>query len=203
MALALIGTSGAGALSLLDLDAGASFASGDGSLSFQFDPGSIQLGGGLAADLSLYTVNVLAQGFSIVGPLAVADGGTGILLFDYEVSSLAGDILSASLDSQAVALGSTALALVAENVTGLGPLANAVTGGGLNQLSDMAAGNAGSAAAVETALTLVALGQGQLAAVTQLQQTFTVALPEPTTGLLLIAGLLGLAAMGTGERKTS
>ncbi|MBW2243155.1 MAG: hypothetical protein JRH01_14310, partial [Deltaproteobacteria bacterium] len=59
---------GAHALSLLDLNAGASFVSGDGDLMFSFEPGSIVLAGALSTDLSIYTVDVLSHGFRVTGP---------------------------------------------------------------------------------------------------------------------------------------
>ncbi len=200
LALTVGGASGAQALSLLDLDAGAAFASGDGSLQFEFDPGSITLAGALPLDLSAYTVDVLAQGFRITGPLAVADGAAGFLFLDYEVEAMAGEIVGASLSSQSVALGAFALALVAEDVDGIGSLVNGRTGGGLDIPSDSAAGPGVASAGVQTAVTLVTAGLGQLAAITSLEQTFAVSVPEPSTGLLMLAGILGLAAMGTQRR---
>lgn len=200
LALTLGGATGAQALSLLDLDAGAAFASGDGSLQFEFDPGSITLGGTLPLDLSVYTVQVLTQGFRISGPLAVADGAAGTLFLDYEVEATVGSVVGASLSSQAVALGSFALALVAEDVEGLGSLVNGQTGGGLDIPNDSVAGAGVGSAGVQTAVTLVTTGLGQLAAITSFDQTFAVSVPEPSTGLLMLAGILGLAAMGNQRR---
>jgi len=39
------------ALTLMNLNAGDSFASSDGTLTFEFDPGSIAVGGALPGDL--------------------------------------------------------------------------------------------------------------------------------------------------------
>ncbi len=193
--------SGSQALSLLDLDAGHSFASGDGSLLFAFDPGSITLAGSLASDLSLYVVDVLSQGFQIRGPLAVADGATGLLFADYRVKATAGLLGGAGLESQLAVRGATALALLAVDVGGLGNLLNAATGGGLLLPSDVLAAAGPAGTTVRTALSLQTNAPGQLASLVAFVQTFELSIPEPSQSLLLLAGMLGLAAMGGSERR--
>ncbi len=187
---------GARALSLLDLQAGTSFASGDGSLMFSFEPGSVVLAGALAADLSLYDVQVLADGFRVTGPLSVADGGIGVLVLDYDVGAVAGTLASATLASLPSASGAGSLAFLGQAASGLGSQVNAATGGGLLVASDTTAAAGGTTSVVTTSLQLLTLGTGQLAAVGWFEQTFGVAVPEPSTSLLLLAGMLGLALLG-------
>jgi hypothetical protein len=55
--LSLSLVSHARALTLHDLNAGSDFVSGDGSLSFSFDPGSVVLNGSLPGTLMDYLVN--------------------------------------------------------------------------------------------------------------------------------------------------
>lgn len=184
------------ALSLLDLDAGASFTSGDGDLMFSFEPGSIMLAGALSTDLSVYTVDVLSHGFRVTGPMAVADGGVGVLTLAYDVGTIAGTLATATLTSLPSASGLGALAFLGQSASGLGDLVNAATGGGLNIPHATLTAEGGATSQVLTSLQLMTLQPGQFAAVAFFEQTFGIAVPEPSTGLLLLSGLLGLALIG-------
>jgi hypothetical protein len=184
----------AGALTLADLDAGASFDSADGTLTFAFDPGSVVLAGALAADLSLYVVSVFDQGFRIAGPTAVADGGAGMLTLDFSVSAAPGFVLDgASMFIGGFASGLGALALVTDlfdNGAGLGA---ALTGGGLSQTSDAVGFAPVASLAVTKIVQVVTLAPAQLAAVTAVEQVFSAVVPEPGALPLLGLGLAGLA----------
>ncbi|MCP3985306.1 MAG: PEP-CTERM sorting domain-containing protein [bacterium] len=187
---------GARALSLLDLNAGASFASGDGNLMFSFEPGSIVLAGALSSDLSAYTVLVLSEGFQVIGPMAAADGDVGVLSLAYEVDAISGTLEGATLTSLPFAVGSGALAFLSMSASGLGDLVNAATGGGLYLPHDSLVAAGSSTTVVYSSLQLLTLGAGQLAAVSLFEQTFGIAVPEPSTGILLLSGLIGLALLG-------
>lgn len=192
----LLAPASAPALSLLDLDAGASFTSGDGDLMFSFEAGSITLAGALSSDLSLYTVNVLGHGFRVTGPMAVADGGIGVLTLAYDVGTIAGTLGTSTLASLPSASGLGALAFLGQSASGLGDLVNAATGGGLSIPNATLTAQGDATSQVLTSLQLMALQPAQFAAVAFFEQTFGVAVPEPSTGVLLLAGLLGLALIG-------
>jgi hypothetical protein len=125
-ALVLSVAPAARALTLADLQAGGSFMALSDPLSF--DNFSITVSGALSADLSDYTVVVLEDGFSIVGPMGVASSTGGIdLAFDVLIktdvapeSSLTG----ASLFFNGAAAGPGSLASVAEELIapGLGSI---------------------------------------------------------------------------------
>ncbi len=193
----LLTPASAPALSLLNLNAGASFTSGDGNLMFSFEPGSIMLAGALSSDLSVYTVDVLSQGFRVTGPMAVADGGVGVLTLAYDVGTVAGTLATATLTSMPSASGLGALAFLGQSASGLGDLVNVATGGGLNIPAATLTAAGGSSSQVLTSLQLLTLGAGQFAGATFFEQTFGIAVPEPSTGLLLLSGLLGLALIGS------
>lgn len=201
LSLALAPT--AGALTLQDLNAGASFASSDGGLTFDFDPGSIILGGSLPGDLLSYLVTPIVGGFQIDGPLAVVNGASGGLSLSYQVTAATGLLLDgAALLVTGVAFGASALATVGEtlsNGTGLGVL---VTGFGAGVPTDGAAFATAPSLGVATGAQLLALGAGEVASLQTLRQTFSlVPIPELETGMLLGVGLLGLALFGGVPRR--
>jgi hypothetical protein len=193
------------ALSLHDLNAGASFASSDGSVTFDFDPGSIVLGGSLPGDLLGYLVTPIVGGFQIDGPLAAVNGAFGILSLSYSVTAAAGLVLDgASLLVTGVAFGASAVASAGEtlsNGTGLGVL---VTGFGAGAPVDGAAFAAAPSLGVVTGVQLLALAPGEVASIQSLRQSFAaVPIPELETGMLLGIGMLGLALFGGLPRRGS
>ena len=195
--IALGPTSGFG-LTLADLNAGTSFASGDGTATFSFAPGSITLSGALPTDLNLYTVTPLPAGFQISGPMAVFDGSTGGLDLNYQVMAAAGYVIdTATLLVTGVAFGAAALGTVGETLldgTGLGALFSSF---GTGQFVDTAAVTPTGATGVTTGAQLLALAPGDVASLQVLQQQFGLtAVPEPSAAGLLGIGLFGLVLAG-------
>lgn len=191
------------ALTLQDLNAGASFASSDGSLTFDFEPGSVVLNGSLPGNLLDYLVTPIVGGFQINGPLAVVNGTLGGLALSYQVTAATNLVIDgATLLVTGVAFGASAFATVGEtlsNGSGLGVL---VTGFGGDVPTDAAAFGATTSLAVVTGAQLLALGAGEVAAIQALRQSFSfVPIPELETGMLLGIGLLGLALFGSLPRR--
>jgi hypothetical protein len=199
-ALVLTSSSLARALTLQDLNAGTAFASSDGTLTFAFDPGSVVLNGTLPGSLVDYLVTPIVGGFQVSGPLVVANGALGGLTLSYQVTAGLGLLIEgASLVVTGVAFGASALgtaALTLSNGAGLGTL---VSGFGANVLADAEtfAPVAGAQALLGTQL--LALGLGEVSALTAIRQTYML-IPEAETALLLGSGLLGLALFGAPRR---
>lgn len=188
-------------LTLADLNAGASFASSDGTLTFEFDPGSVVVGGALSADLTQYLVTPIAGGFQLSGPMAAANGGLGGLALSYSVTAAGSLVLAGkSLLATGVAFG-PAFGAVGETLSNGEGLGAFVTGFGPSQLVDSTAFAEVASLDVVAGLSVLALGLGSLVSIQTLQQSFTV-VPEAQTALLLGLGLLGLARFGTRERRT-
>jgi hypothetical protein len=199
--LALAVAPGASALTLLDLNGGTSFSSSDGSLSFQFDAGSIVLNGSLPGSLVDYLVTPIVGGFQVSGPAAALNGSVGGITLSYAVTAGLGlAIEGASLLVTGTALGAGAAATVGETLSNGVGLSAAITGFGGSQLTDGAAFPGVSSLQVVTGLQLLALGPGDIAAIQTLRQTF-LAVPELETGLTLAVGLLGLAMFGGSPRR--
>jgi hypothetical protein len=191
------------ALTLLDLNAGASFSSSDGLLTFEFDPGSIAVGGVLPADLTQYVVTPVAGGFQVSGPMAAANGGLGSLSLTYEVTAAVSYLIDgASLLVTGIAFGASAFGTVGSTLSNGAGLGAFVTGFGPNQLTDGESFVSVAGVDVVTGLSVLALGLGSLVSLQTLQQTFsTVVVPEAQTVLLLGLGLLGLARFGAANRR--
>jgi hypothetical protein len=193
--------SAAPALTLQDLDAGAVFASGDGTLTFSFAPGSISLNGSLDPDLSLYPVTPLPDGFEISGPLAVFAGAFGGITMGYQVAPALGLALDgADLLIAGLATGIGALASAGTTLGNGIALGTVLTGFGLNQATDSAGFAPEGPLQGVTAIQLMALGAGELSLLQTLRQRFSVqGVAEPSATLLLAAGLSGLAFLGRGR----
>jgi hypothetical protein len=194
------------ALSLAALDGGASLAAPDGSLSFlHFDvtlPSSV--GGSPnafgALDLSLFQVNAFDASLGVDllqldGPLVASLGQVGVLQIAFDVvasASLA--ITGVGLDITGTALGTGALARVAETVDG-GPtlVASREGGGAQNPVASASLGEPASQLHIVKDITVDAR-RGLLAQISEIRQRFDVApVPEPggfaifATGALVVA----------------
>ncbi len=191
---------GASALTLQDLNAGASFTSTGGELSFDFAPGSIALSGTLPADLSQYTVLATATGFAISGPVAaIGPAAFGGLVLGYRVSAAPGLALEgADLQTAGIAFGPGAVAIASSgysNGASLGVLL--APSGGTGSAVGASFGAIASLDALAS-IQLFAMTPGDVAAFGVVQHGFTwAALPEPGAMSLLATGLLGLAWLGS------
>jgi hypothetical protein len=200
--LALSAAPRAGALTLSDLNAGGTFASSDGSLTFEFDPGSIVKNGVLPGCLVDYLVTPIVGGFQVSGPAAALNGSLGGITLSYSVTAGIGlAIEGASLLVTGTALGAGAVATVGETLANGVGLAAAITGFGANQLTDTEVFTGVPSLDVVTGLQLLTFGVGDLVSMQTLRQTFLVTVPELETGGLLAVGLLGLAMFGSSPRR--
>ena len=196
LAGALLAASAASALTLQDLNAGDSFTSSGGELTFDFAAGSIALSGSLPTDLSLYTVVPTASGFIVNGPLAVigpaAFGGVSLA---YQVSAGAGLALNgASLQTSAIAFGPGAIAIASSGYSNGANLAVLLTQAGGTGSNASASFVAAQVLSTLAGLQLFGMTPGDVAGFGAVQHGFSwVALPEPGVLSLLAVGLGGLA----------
>ena len=188
--------SASSALTLSDLNAGASFSTTGGEVSFDFAAGSIALAGALPLDLSQYTVVPTTTGFIVSGPLAaLGPAAFGVLALAYQVSAGAGFALtSAGLQASGLAFGPGAFAIASSglsNGAGLGLLF--ASGGGTGSATSASFASTGALSAL-SGVQLFALTPGDVASIASLHFSFGwVSVPEPVAGLLLALGLGGLA----------
>ncbi len=188
------------ALTLQDLDAGASFTSSGGELSFDFAAGSIALSGALPVDLSQYTVLPTATGFLVSGPMAViGPAAFGALTLAYQVSTTAGFALTgANLQTSGLAFGPGALAIASAGFSNGAALGVLLTASGGTGSTDGAMFPNVSFLNALASLQLFAMTPGDVAAFGSVQHGFDwVSVPEPAAMLLLAAGLLGLGVLGS------
>lgn len=195
IALTVATPSSACALTLADLDAGASFDVG----SLTFSDFEVSVAGDLSLELADYPVQLLADGFRLTGPLSVLLGEEGTLLVSYVVEATAGAVIDgAAVFSPLVAVGGGSAGLVSDSLFDddgdpLGTLlALAVAGGGAPVLGD-SVGFAGTTL-VEVAK-VISLSSGIFASAPHADQRFFV-VPEPITLAMVSGGLAGLAVAG-------
>jgi len=181
------------ALTLADLDGGASFAAGPLTFS-DFD---VVASGDLSLDLADYPVQVLADGFRLSGPLATVLGDAGTLLLSDTVTAATPVVAGASLLAPGTAIGDGAQAWAAESLLdgASQPLAAlfayTVVGVGADTFDAASFAPVAEVAVAKT----VHVGDGFFAALPIIEQRFFV-VPEPLSLLLLGLGLAGLTAWG-------
>jgi len=199
--LALAVAPSAGALTLQDLNAGGSFNSSDGTLTFEFDAGSV-VPNGLPGSLLDYLVTPIVGGFQVSGPAAALNGSIAGLTLSYAVTAGLGLVIDgAALLVTGTAFGTSAAATVGETLSNGDGLSAVITSFGGSQLTDGVAFVGVGSLDVVTGLQLLALGGGDIASVQTLRQTFLVSVPELETGMLLAVGLLGLALFGGSPQR--
>jgi hypothetical protein len=183
---------GARALTLADLAGGGSFSAG----LLTFDDFEITVVGDLSPQLEDYAVQVLGDGFRVSGPLSAVSGDSGTLLVSYQVTAPADLIEGAALFAPGIAIGSGSQAWVGESLLDGADVLGSLFVFDIAGVGSSPADSVGFAPVshVEVAKS-VHLGSGLFAALTVVDQRFFVA-PEPLTLLLLVVGLLGLAASG-------
>lgn len=192
---------GASALTLQDLNAGASFGSSDGTLIFEFEAGSI-LPNNLPGSLVDYLVTPIVGGFQISGPAAALNGSLAGLTLSYAVTAGVGLVIDgAGLLVTGTALGTSAAATIGETLSNGAGLSAAVTSFGGSQLTDAESFAGVGSLGVVTGVQLLALGAGDIASIQTLRQTFLVSVPELETSMLLAVGLLGLALFGGSPQR--
>jgi hypothetical protein len=204
--------SAASALTLDELaNGGQSFVSGNGALTFgEFD---VTASSGLDPDLTKYTIEVIDDGFELRGPINAADGEQDDLFVAYSVTGSSA-ITGASLffNGQTLPAVPGVAASVAEDFLDganvLGSLFVARTGGGLDQpsatlqlASPTASLRVEKDILVDSRFDQIPDSTAAIASISLVRQQFEVAvIPEPTTVLMLGAGLAGLAVAGRARR---
>jgi hypothetical protein len=172
------------------LDAGGTLTSGNGELSFsEFD---VVRTGSIGSDLSLISVEALADGLAITGPMQASGGAAGDLFIQFRVSS-SQPLQSVSLAMEGDAAGTGSLASVVETFEEPDNIQPFVftTGGGSERLQDSRALDGVTVLRVSKDIVVDASAEGQ-AQITRIEQHFsTTEVPEPQG--LLILGLALLA----------
>lgn len=182
------------ALTLADLDAGGSFSVG----ALTFSDFDVLVTGDLSADLSDYGVQLLADGFRVVGPLTTVADEVGSLLVSFAVEAAGSFAIDgASLFSPLVAVGAGSSALVSDAIfDGDGnPLAQLLALEVFGVASSPSDATSFADQARLLVVKTVALGGGAFSAAPFVEQRFTV-IPEPITLALLAGGCIGLGVAG-------
>jgi hypothetical protein len=129
------GLNQASALSLDALDEGGSLESG----ALTFSDFDVVVTGAVSADLSLYDVSAIDDGFAITGPISAADGEQGDLFIEFTVSVSSGAISGVGLSFNGAAAGAGSAASVVETFEGISDLelfVFATGGGGLDLIDE-------------------------------------------------------------------
>jgi hypothetical protein len=197
---------GAAALTLAELDGGASLATADGALSFE--NWSVTASDAFAGiDLSLFEVEIITDGVALKvletdGPLAAFGGLVGNLAIEFDVVADALTLIEGvGLAMTATAQGSGAFARIEETVTGSEALLLEVfrEGGGAQSPTDFALfATPQQNLAIAKKITLDTRAPGALIAqISEFEQSFQVsAVPEPSAAASFALGaLLVLAAL--------
>jgi hypothetical protein len=210
LALTLAVAGSAQALTLAELDAGASFSTPDGRLTFQNF--SVTTGDVLAGlDLSLIEVEALPSvgfGFKVLefdAPLVVAGDAIGSLRIAYDVVANSALITSVGLRFTGTAIGAGASARIFETVTspsGVVTLEAVRIAGGTQDPEDVAELPAGARQiGVVKEITLDTSSRlGMLAQISEFEQSYAVApIPEPGA-FAIFAASLGLVVAASRRR---
>jgi hypothetical protein len=190
LAAAVGSASGASALTLADLDAGADFSVG----LLTFSDFEATVTGDISLDLADYPVQLLADGFRLSGPLSVLLGDSGTLLLSYTVSAADPILTGASLFAAGMTLDAGSLAWVGESLLDpanapLGSLfVYAIDGVGSDPSDAVGFAPVSQIAVAKT----VNLASGTFAALPVIDQRFLL-VPEPIAMWMLTLGLVGLA----------
>ena len=190
LAVGISSAGSASALTLADLDGGASFSVGP----LTFSNFEATVSGDLSLDLADYPVQLLPDGFRLSGPLALLLGDAGVLLLSYQVTAADPILVGASLYATGITIGAGDQAWVGESL--FGPASEAlgslfvydVEGVGSDASDDVAFAAVPGLSVAKT----VGLGSGMFAAIPVIDQHFAF-VPEPDTTWMLTLGLVGLA----------
>ena len=190
LAVGISSAGSASALTLADLDGGASFSVGP----LTFSNFEASVAGDLSLDLADYPVQLLPDGFRLSGPLALLLGDAGVLLLSYQVTAADPILVGASLYATGITIGAGDQAWVGESLFGpaneaLGSLfVYDVEGVGSDASDDVAFAAVPGLSVAKT----VGIGSGMFAAIPVIDQHFAF-VPEPVTTWMLTLGLVGLA----------
>jgi hypothetical protein len=188
-------------LSELILDPSASFSADGSPITFSaFEA----FGTGSVGDLSLYEITFEHNGWTLIGPLAAADGEAADLAISFSVWSEV-PLVAAELAFTGTAGGFGASATVSETLAGAPGfvLGVGVTGGGGAHTIDRAllpGEGTGMHFAFYKNLVVDSDHEGGFAQISRVSQRYEI-VPEPSSALLLLVGALGVAGLRRGTSR--